>query len=79
LVKGCVILDLSGVQHRGQFDRIIQKQSFANLVKALRAKQGEPKDRDVEARRKERLAESTTTRKAVSEPAPPSGPPSQSP
>jgi phospholipid transport system substrate-binding protein len=68
--------------YRGQFDRIIQKQSFADLVKALRAKQVEPKDRDVEARRKERLAESTTTRRAVSEPAPPtppSGPRPQSP
>jgi phospholipid transport system substrate-binding protein len=68
--------------YRGQFDRIIQKQSFADLVKALRAKQAEPKDRGVEARRQERQAESTTTRKAVSEPAPatpPSGPRAQSP
>jgi phospholipid transport system substrate-binding protein len=57
--------------YRGQFDRIIQKQSYAELVRALRAKRGEEKDPDLEARRKERLVESTTPRpppSAVSEP-----------
>ena len=33
--------------YRGQFDRIIQRQSFPELVKALRAKQSDPKDRTV--------------------------------
>jgi phospholipid transport system substrate-binding protein len=31
--------------YRGQFDRIIQRQSYPELVKALRAKQSDPKDR----------------------------------
>ena len=31
--------------YRGQFDRIIQRQSFAELIKALRAKQTAPPDR----------------------------------
>jgi len=33
--------------YRGQFDRIIQRQSYPELVKALRAKQSDPKDRTV--------------------------------
>ena len=33
--------------YRGQFDRIIQRQSYAELVKALRAKQTDPQDRKI--------------------------------
>jgi phospholipid transport system substrate-binding protein len=58
--------------YRIQFDRVIQRQSYPELVKALRAKPAEPKDKDIEARRKERLAESQAPKPpapaAVSEP-----------
>jgi phospholipid transport system substrate-binding protein len=63
--------------YRGQFDRIIQRQSYAELVKALRAKQAE----DIQisdARRKERA--SSPPPKGASEPAsPPARSRSQSP
>ena len=45
--------------YRGQFDRIIQRQSYAELVKALRVRQADPKDRKAVS---------------VSEPAPPTLP-----
>ena len=46
--------------YRTQFYRVIQKQSYPELVKTLKAKQAERNDKDVvETRRKERLAEST--------------------
>jgi phospholipid transport system substrate-binding protein len=53
--------------YRGQFDRIIQKQSYAELVKALRAKQAERKD---DTGRRDRLAESGTPKSATGAPGP---------
>ena len=61
--------------YRGQFDRIIQRQSYTELVRALRAKQDD-KDKDLEARRKERLIESTTPKPTA---APRSGAPGPRP
>ena len=53
--------------YRTQFDRVIQRQSYPDLVKALRAKQAERKEKDVvESRRKERLAEATAPKSSGS-------------
>ena len=55
--------------YRTQFDRFIQKQSYPELVKTLKAKQAERKDKDVvETRRKERLAEATAPKSATATP-----------
>jgi phospholipid transport system substrate-binding protein len=55
--------------YRTQFDRFIQKQSYPELVKTLKAKQAERKDKDVvETRRKERLAEASAPKSATPPP-----------
>jgi len=55
--------------YRTQFDRFIQKQSYPELVKTLKAKQTERKDKDVvETRRKERLAEATSPKTPTAAP-----------
>jgi phospholipid transport system substrate-binding protein len=62
--------------YRGQFDRIVQKQSYAELVKALRAKQVERKD---DTARRDRLEESRGPKATSAPAAPPTGLQRQSP
>jgi phospholipid transport system substrate-binding protein len=62
--------------YRGQFDRIIQKQSYPELVKALRTKQAERRD---DTGRRDRLEDSRTPKAVSAPPAPAATPQRQSP